>query len=620
MPDGDQVEQIHARWSSQFAKLEKHHGYIQWLFPVFENCGMNTQAHRLTKREAGAMRSSMAVARRVVTSYRMMLSFYGFDLVDERTGALARSDDWKARFRNLNFKGHNNLRISRILVSLGELGFRRYKAPLLEALRIEIFERNNLPNCRSSFVEFWKGLVHEEGADWYARKTRESSSDRADSVFFSDAQSAPQPQPQPQPQRSGGTARAAGQMTAAAVTSPTLGRQAVKDIQLALGVLRVGVLRSAYKKLLSEGHDPMDSAAVARMQQGLVRVLKDEQESALASSSFLPKLLRRLEDGPASNGSGRRPVSLAAFITALSVFASGETAFNRMDFAFSLFATDERLRGTGGDDQDDRQSQTDRRGLDDFLQAWFGGGCWIADEVVAAHVPLDWGAAASDALSTHGRACSSAALERAAGTLMESSGASTISLNHILTQTRQAQADDAPLAPLRLWLRLVNQSCRHPKLPHAELLPAWAEARQAGPAATEFRADRGLNGRIRLWCGDITKLEVDAVVNAANAQLRNGGGICGAIHDAAGQQLGEECRRIGSCRTGDTVITNGYSLPATWVLHTVGPTTEDVAALRSCYTTILDTCKARQIKSVALCCVSTGIYGFPAKKAAHTAL
>lgn len=184
-PSGEFIDQIHAEWSNQYAKLEKHHSYIQWLFPVYENAGVNRKAHPLSKREATAMRNSPIIARRIVTSYRMMLQFYGFMLVDETTGEVRKSEAWQPRFRNFNDHTHNNLRISRILVSLGELGFKRYKAPLLEALRIEIFENNQLRACRNSFVSFWKGLVTDEDKPWYVRKTREASdADRGESVFF----------------------------------------------------------------------------------------------------------------------------------------------------------------------------------------------------------------------------------------------------------------------------------------------------------------------------------------------------------------------------------------------------------------------------------------------------
>lgn len=184
-PHGEFIDQIHAEWGKQFARLEKHHSYIQWLFPVYENAGVNRIAHPLTKREAKAMRRDPMIARRIISSYRMMLKFYGFTLIDETTGEVRRSAAWLPRFRNFNAHTHNNLRISRILVSLGELGFRRYKVPLLEALRIEIFENNQLPACRNSFINFWEGLVTDEGKPWYVRKTRETSdTDRAESIFF----------------------------------------------------------------------------------------------------------------------------------------------------------------------------------------------------------------------------------------------------------------------------------------------------------------------------------------------------------------------------------------------------------------------------------------------------
>lgn len=139
------------------------------------------------------------------------------------------------------------------------------------------------------------------------------------------------------------------------------------------------------------------------------------------------------------------------------------------------------------------------------------------------------------------------------------------------------------------------------------------------------RCDRA-NGIVRLFQGDITNLRADGIVNAANDRLANGGGICGAIHDAAGVLLEEECEGISTddpytrCETGNTVVTGGYRLPAKHVFHTVGPTTEDHAALRSCYKTTLDTAAERGLKSIGLCCVSTGIFGFPLLAATHTAL
>ena len=101
-----------------------------------------------------------------------------------------------------------------------------------------------------------------------------------------------------------------------------------------------------------------------------------------------------------------------------------------------------------------------------------------------------------------------------------------------------------------------------------------------------------------------------------------GGGICGAIHDAAGAELAAACRKEhrSRCATGNTVVTEAYDLPAKHVLHTVGPTNEDHAALRRCYMSTLDRCRELGLRSVALCCVSTGIYGFPVEKAAHVAL
>lgn len=120
------------------------------------------------------------------------------------------------------------------------------------------------------------------------------------------------------------------------------------------------------------------------------------------------------------------------------------------------------------------------------------------------------------------------------------------------------------------------------------------------------------------------KLDADAIVNAANDGLWRGGGICGAIHAASGVLLEDACKQIGTppvrCPTGQTVITEGFRLPARYVLHTVGPTSPNRAMLCSSYKTTLDLAVEHGLRSVGLCCVSTGIFGFPLKQATHIAL
>ena len=125
--------------------------------------------------------------------------------------------------------------------------------------------------------------------------------------------------------------------------------------------------------------------------------------------------------------------------------------------------------------------------------------------------------------------------------------------------------------------------------------------------------------------GDITQLEVDAIVNAANFSLRPGGGVCGAIHQAAGPELAAECNEISFCEPGQAVLTRGYELPAKFVIHTVGPVWRgnlEAAreVLKSCYKESMILASQKRFKSIAFPCISTGIYRFPPELATHIAV
>jgi O-acetyl-ADP-ribose deacetylase (regulator of RNase III) len=160
--------------------------------------------------------------------------------------------------------------------------------------------------------------------------------------------------------------------------------------------------------------------------------------------------------------------------------------------------------------------------------------------------------------------------------------------------------------------------CESAPVSVADLRPLDVSFLTGTPAADAARAK--LDGKFFVFDGPVTALSVDAIVNAANEGCLGGGGVDGAIHSAAGPLLMRECATFHGCATGHTRITKGYNLPARTVLHTVGPVGERPSELRSCYKTCMQLARRHHLRSVAFCCVSTGIFGYPLANATKIAL
>ncbi|KAM9248643.1 opioid growth factor receptor [Dugong dugon] len=154
LPNGCFIEEILQDWREDYDLLEDNHSYIQWLFPLREP-GVNWHAKPLTLREIEAFKSCPEVMERFVLAYELMLGFYGVELEDRVTGAVCRTHNYQKRFQNLNWHSHNNLRITRILKSLGELGLDHYQAPLARFFLKETLVCRQLPAVRQSALDYF---------------------------------------------------------------------------------------------------------------------------------------------------------------------------------------------------------------------------------------------------------------------------------------------------------------------------------------------------------------------------------------------------------------------------------------------------------------------------------
>ncbi|KAJ8016257.1 hypothetical protein DPEC_G00005330 [Dallia pectoralis] len=160
-PDDIYIESFHKDWKTDYKKLERVHSYIQWLFPLREP-GVNYMACELTRKEILAFRESEEAKKRLVESYELMLGFYGIQLVNKETGEVKRAENWRERFANLEKNMHNNLRITRILKSLGELGFEHYQSPLVHFFLEETLVKRTLGSVKRSVLDYFLFAVRDK--------------------------------------------------------------------------------------------------------------------------------------------------------------------------------------------------------------------------------------------------------------------------------------------------------------------------------------------------------------------------------------------------------------------------------------------------------------------------
>ncbi|XP_077073855.1 opioid growth factor receptor-like [Siphateles boraxobius] len=160
-PDDVSIEAFHNEWKTDYKRLERVHSYIQWLFPLREP-GVNYMAAELTKREIQAFKESEEAKRRLLGSYELMLGFYGLQLLNRDTGEVKRAENWRERFANLERNMHNNLRITRILKSLGELGFEHFQAPLVRFFLEETLVRKTLSGVKRSVLDYFLFAVRDK--------------------------------------------------------------------------------------------------------------------------------------------------------------------------------------------------------------------------------------------------------------------------------------------------------------------------------------------------------------------------------------------------------------------------------------------------------------------------
>lgn len=153
-PDDIYIESFLKEWKNDYKRLERVHSYIQWLFPLREP-GVNYMASELTKKEIEAFKKNEDAKKRLIESYELMLGFYGVRLVNKETGEVKRAENWKERFGNLERNMHNNLRITRILKSLGELGFEHYQAPLVRFFLEETLVKKTLSSVKRSVLDYF---------------------------------------------------------------------------------------------------------------------------------------------------------------------------------------------------------------------------------------------------------------------------------------------------------------------------------------------------------------------------------------------------------------------------------------------------------------------------------